>query len=330
MNGKRLSLELRSEIAALYSTKTMSMQDLANKYNVSKSTIHHIVKKKALYGSVADRPKSGRPKISTDRDNRTLSRMSMANRCLTLAQLRMKWNIQASKTTVRNRLRAAGIRGYIARRKPMLTATHRKCRLRWCRDRRGWSVDAWRNIIFSDESSFCLIPNSYRVSIHRRRDEAYRPECLAPSYKTRSPTVMVWGVINGNGTGPLVRCIGRINQHAYKDTLEAHVAYLQSGTFMQDNAPCHSTHLIRNWFEQQGITTLPWPSLSPDLNPLEHLWGIMKRKIQGEQFHDKNELWMKLQEIWSSFTPEFVQRYVDSMPQRIRAVIKAKGGAIHY
>jgi transposase len=93
MNGKRLSLELRSEIAALYSTKTMSMQDLANKYNVLKSTIHHIVKKKALYGSVADRPKSGRPKISTDRDNRTLSRMSMANRCLTLAQLRMKWNI---------------------------------------------------------------------------------------------------------------------------------------------------------------------------------------------------------------------------------------------
>jgi hypothetical protein len=141
---------------------------------------------------------------------------------------------------------------------------------------------------------------------------------------------MVWGAIDGNGRGPLVRCIGHINQHAYKAILEPHSTYLQTGIFMQDNAPCHSTALIRNWFETQGIETLSWPSLSPDLNPLEHIWGIMKRQVQGHQFKDKGELWNRLQEIWSSFAAPSVRCFIDSMPRRIRAVIKSKGGATRY
>jgi transposase len=70
--------------------------------------------------------------------------------------------------------------------------------------------------------------------------------------------------------------------------------------------------------------------LSPDLNPIEHLWGIMKRRIQGMRFHDKNELWQKLESIWHSFSLVFVRSYVDSMPRRIKAVIKARGGATKY
>ena len=58
MNGKRLSVEIRSEIATLYGTKTMSMKDLNIKYKVSNSMIHQIVQKKKLYGTVADRPKN--------------------------------------------------------------------------------------------------------------------------------------------------------------------------------------------------------------------------------------------------------------------------------
>jgi transposase len=212
MNGKRLSVEIRSEIACLYDTKIMSMKDLSIRYNVSKSTIHQIVQKKKLYGTVADRPKSGRPRISTSRDDRALCRMSLANRHLTVSQLREKWSVQACRRTVINRLRAVGLRGYVAKRKPLLTSIHRQRRLKWCRERLGWSVDQWRNVIFSDESSFSLIPNSHRVIIRRRQNEAYRPDCLSPSYKTRSPTLMIWGAINGNGVGPLVRCIGTINQ----------------------------------------------------------------------------------------------------------------------
>jgi transposase len=99
---------------------------------------------------------------------------------------------------------------------------------------------------------------------------------------------------------------------------------------MQDNAPCHSTNLVKNWLHSNGIQILPWPSLSPDLNPLENIWGTMKRQIQGKQFKDKNALWATIQGVWSSFTTTFVRRYIDSMPLRIRAVVKAKGGATHY
>jgi transposase len=70
MNGKCLSVETRSEVAALYHTNTFSIQDLAVRYNVSKSTAYDIVKKKRLFNTVADGTRSGRPKISTETDDR--------------------------------------------------------------------------------------------------------------------------------------------------------------------------------------------------------------------------------------------------------------------
>jgi transposase len=330
MNGKRLSVETRSEIAALYHTNTFSMQDLALRYKVSKSTVHDIVKKKRLYNTVADRPRSGRPKISTETDDRALHRLALTNRHLTAEQLRASWTVPASRQTVKNRLKKAGLRGYIARRKPLLTKVHRHRRLLWCKQRLNWTVEQWRQVIFSDESSFCLIPNTTRVYVRRRRHEAFLPDCLSPAYKTRSPTLMVWGAVSGNGVGPLVRCPTRMNQHSYKEILEPQVAFLQSGVFMQDNAPCHSTNLIRVFFEENDIETLPWPSMSPDLNPLENMWGKMKHLLQGHHLKNKDELWENIQRVWFSFSVANVQSYIDSMPSRIRACIKAKGGPTRY
>jgi hypothetical protein len=70
MNGKWLSVETRSEIAALYHTNTFSIQDLTVRYKVSKYTAHDIVKKKRLCNTVADGTRSGRPKMSTETDDR--------------------------------------------------------------------------------------------------------------------------------------------------------------------------------------------------------------------------------------------------------------------
>ena len=170
------------------------------------------------------------------------------------------------------------------------------------------------------------MPNSTRMFVRRRINQENDARCLAPSFKTRSPTLMVWGAINGSGTGPLIRCTGMVNQHRYLEILQQHQHYLRQGILAQDNAPCHGTHLIRNWLSDQGIETLPWPSLSPDLNPIEHLWGIMKKRIHGMHFTSKDEMWMKLQTLWNSFDQSFVLSFIDSMPRRINA----RGGATKY
>ena len=138
---------------------------------------------------------------------------------------------------------------------------------------------------------------------------------------------MVWGAISGQGVGPLHRCTGNVNQNVYRAIL---VGYLTHRQFVQDNAPCHKANLIRGWMIGNDVHAMPWPSCSPDLNPIEQVWAWMKRQIQGKHFANKDALWHELSSLWLRMSPDFVQRFVDSMPRRVKAVIEAKGGVTRY
>ena len=150
------------------------------------------------------------------------------------------------------------------------------------------------------------------------------------SARHRTPKLMVFGSISGFGTGPLHRCEGNVNAHVYRDILQLHHQYFSGKRMVQDNAPCHRAHLVTDWMSAHNIVLLPWPPYSPDLNPIENLWAAMKSRVQGKEFPTKDALWLQLQSLWNSFSPNFVHLYVDSMPRRISAVIAAKGGSTIY
>ncbi len=100
--------------------------------------------------------------------------------------------------------------------------------------------------------------------------------------------------------------------------------------FQQDLAHAHTAKGTKSWFNEDGVTVLDWPTNSPDLNPIENLWGIVKRKKRDTRPNKADDLKAAIKATWASITPQQCQRRIASMPRRTDAVIHAKGGPTKY
>jgi len=106
------------------------------------------------------------------------------------------------------------------------------------------------------------------------------------------------------------------------------------GYFQLDNAPCHKTRTKSNWFLERDneFTVVKWPPQSPDLNPIEHLWDVVEQELRVLDVHPTilHQLQDAIQSIWANISKVCFQHLVESMPRRIMAVLKAKGGQTQY
>ena len=102
--------------------------------------------------------------------------------------------------------------------------------------------------------------------------------------------------------------------------------------FQQDNDPKHISRRVKIWFEEQDIKLLDWSAQSPDLNPIEHTWGHLKKYLLGYEraLTEVHQLWNRVVVEWGKIFVEECQKWIESMPRRIQAVIKAKGGHTKY
>ena len=97
--------------------------------------------------------------------------------------------------------------------------------------------------------------------------------------------------------------------------------------FQHDNNSKHMAQLIQQWLEDYKIEILSWPAQSPDLNPIEHLWSDVKRRLYNlsKKITNKEYLQNQLEKIWNSIEYEIVINLIITMLERIADVIKAKG-----
>jgi len=163
-----------------------------------------------------------------------------------------------------------------------------------------------------------------RVRIWRKQNENMDPSCLVTTVQAGGG-VMVWEMFSRHTLGPLVPIGHHFNATAHLSIVSDHVHPFMptmfpssDGYIQQDNALCHKAQIISNWFLQHDneFTVLKWPPQSPDLNPIEHLWDVVERELHALDVHPTN-----LHQL---------QHLVESVPHRIKAVLKVKGGQTRY
>ncbi|PIO62280.1 hypothetical protein TELCIR_16172 [Teladorsagia circumcincta] len=164
----------------------------------------------------------------------------------------------------------------------------------------------------------------------------YHPRYQLPTVKSGGGAVMVHGSFSGKGVGPLHRIEGNMDSEMYLNIMETVVLpYIRSTArggfiFQQDNDPKHKSKLLTKWFHDNNVPLLPWPSQSPDLNPIEHLWDELERQVKGLRARNEDEKFLQLKAAWENIPQEKIDKLIESMPRRCQAVIDAKGFATKY
>ena len=343
-----LSEHSRSQIVTLRDigkTWTDIISIMKNEYhvNITKNGCQKLYKKYKERGHIQSLQKQGRPLKIDKRDQRVIRRTCMANRHLTANQLAAEFNssseIKVSRATVNRILLKYGLKSCVPKRKPLLNHRQRQARYEWAKRFAHWDSQHWMRVCFSDESIFKCFSDSRTAKIRRRSDEAYLPQCLGSTVK-HGPQMHVFGIIGQYGAGPMKLIRGKIDSSKYqqdiltdppiKQVCESIIFPLKDAIFQQDRAPCHWSKSTKNFLADRNVPLLPWPGNSPDINPIENVWGIIGQIIRKKKITNSALLYREVQEIWYGLQPQLLQNLYKSMSQRVAAIIKARGGPTKY
>jgi DDE superfamily endonuclease len=172
--------------------------------------------------------------------------------------------------------------------------------------------------------------------VRRPINERFNPKYHLPTVKHGGGNFMVWGCFSRDSIGPIQRIEGIMDQVMYKgilkDTMLPHAKNQmpRGWIFQDDNDPKHTAKSVKEFLATEKVRLLEWPSQSPDLNPIEHLWEHLDRQLTGRKPSNKDDLFEKMKVAWNEIPLDVVINLVDSMPRPCQAVINARGYPTKY
>ena len=305
----------------------------ATQAGVGQSDVSRILSKHHQTGSAKDRPRQGRPKKTNAWEDRVLAQMTIQNRTKSSSQLAREWghrlHTQLSRFTVSRWLSATRICSRQPRKQAPLTVRHKREHVQWAQQYSQRNVWFWHRIMWHDESWFCLYHVDGRNRVWQWCGEGYNQDCVQPRPQAFGGSVMVWGMMSYEHKNPLTKVHGNLNGTSYRDeildiTVRPHFQQFQveQPIFLDDNAHPHWACLEDTYKVQHNIDSLQWPSMSPDLNLIEHVWDAHQKAVNAHQkavnarqppVTTLQELDMALHQEWNQMPQQTCRNLVQSM-----------------
>lgn len=345
MRGTDLSDFTRGKIYALKFHANWTNKQISDTIHVEFSAVKKYCQRAAakevrnLPVTTSRKTKCGRHNLITDRSRRSISRISSADPFKTAVEINHELRniVRCTPRTTQKTMKKMGLKAYAPAKKTLLTVQHKADRLRWSVTYLPWVADQWHNVIFSDESKF-VIGKYHARYVRRQIGHRYDDKNIETSVNRGRGNAMVWGAFSYSGCTQLILIDGRMNANDYVVVLENNlVPHLNTllpagGLFQHDNAPIHRARATTQWLRNNNINTMEWPALSPDMNPIEHVWGVLSKGIQRLEVNNSNELFAALRNCWNEkmASLEFRETYIHSMLRRVRALHIARGSYTKY
>lgn len=317
----------RNTILHLWGQKVREASEIYRRTGIPLATIYRNLKKLKIQGEITYKKGNGRPRKIAGSISKTLGQYLRRNSSLSLRTLALKLEekgISVSHTTIQRHLHRIGYQNALPLGVPMLTNNQMQKRVEWAREH---LEDDWEKTIFTDETAFQLFRNTIK-----RWYKGARPVKFIPKDRTK---VFAWGGFCASGKTSLFCFTEIMDSKFYIDILRdriPEVTRMLGGDwrFQQDNDPKHTSRLTKAFLAENVPDLMSWPSNSPDLNPIENLWSIVKGNVKRRMPKNRNELMQFMDEEWANISESTIKELIRSMRRRCELVIEKNGERISY
>jgi hypothetical protein len=298
-------------------------------------TVHHWISHFDQHSNLDDEARSGRPPVTESSTEESIVALAREQPFLVPKDIKHMLVLAVSARTIRRRLDDAGLFGRIARLDYPYTPELIEARLKFARDYESWGEAEWGRVIFADEA-YIYLGQHGQLWVQRPVDHEFILQYMAVTGPVNQK-IGAWGAFSAKGTAPI---------HLYEDTMNmerlrrifrtnllptAHQQFpLQQWFLLHDNAPYHTGGMMSEYIFNQGFEKIDIPRYSPDLNPMENMWAILKREVEAMNPVNDDQLRQFATDKWLAITPSMCHHLAASMPDRIKCVLACEGHRTGY
>lgn len=314
---------------------------IAKHLSIKRDTVAHWISVYKATGECKSGKRSGRPRCTDEATDEDILITARVVKFTSPKKINTELGLGVSSKTVARRLNEGGLFGRVAVHKRIFTDEERTKRLAFANGYKHWTYDDWSKVLFSDESTIYGAGFCGRVWVMREIGERFNHEYVVDQ-KSHPIKVNLWGSFCAAGPGYCkiftenmdARIMSKVIDQELTKTVEDFY-HNPDGTVTQwyllhDNARTFKNDIVTARLHTLGAICLEFPPYSPDLNPIENLWAILKRRIERVQCKTWEELQDRTADIWEEISVELCEILVRSMPERCQAVIDANGWHTKY